>query len=132
MPTETVMTAGEAAQRLAALDTQYAELQNAAVGRGLNPIVSPELADTIAAAFTAYHQWRDALGGITAVWSYGDELNNWTRRANALRAAIVAEGKPAPPALDEWTQTGVSTLLGGVGFGVAAVATLWMLMNRRR
>lgn len=132
MPTETVMTASEAAARLRALDSQWSALQNAAVGRGLAPIVSPELADAVAAAWTAYHQWRDELGGYTAVWSYGDELNDWTRRANAIRDAIIAEGKPAPPALAEWTQTGVSNLLGGLGFGVAAVATLYVLMNRRK
>jgi hypothetical protein len=130
MPTELVMTAAEAARRLAALDTQWSDLQNAAIGRGLAPVVSVELADRVVAEWTQYHQWREQLGGYTAVWNYGDELNDWTRRANTVRAAISAEGKPVPAALGEWEQTGPTALLQGVGLAVGAVGLAWLLMSR--
>jgi hypothetical protein len=131
MPDETIMTAGEAKTRLAALDRQWADLQNAAVGRGINPIASPELADATAAAFNAYHQWRDQLGGFTFVSSYADEMNDWVARANKLRDAIVKEGHVAPLPLTEWTQVGPTLAIQGLGFAVGALGFLWLLMKRK-
>ena len=139
MPSETLTTAAAAQRRLAALDAYMTGLQNAAIGRGLKPAVSEALANVVAQTWQAYRTWRDTLGGVTLVWSYVSELEEWTKRANKLRAAIALEGVATPAPLDEWTQTGpvavaqaAAGLAQGIGMVAAGLAIAYLVSQRRR
>jgi len=125
------LTGGEAARRLDALTDYWNALQNAALGRGVEPIAPMALADELVSNNEGFHRWRATLEGYTFVSSMADELEQWTRRANEFRVKLQAARVPAlPVALTEWEQTGPTDLLATsvVGLGLA----LLLLYQLRR
>lgn len=145
MADELWTTGSEAARRLDLLTEQWDGVRNAALGRGVNPLVSAALADSVANDWAAFHSWRDTLGGWTLTSSWVDELTEWTRRCNAARAAIASElarkpppaGSPAlPGAITEWHETlpaiatNIASVFAGAG-GLALGLGLVFLLARR-
>jgi hypothetical protein len=138
---ELITTPPEAEQRLEALSRYWNALRNAALGRSTRPLVSDALADHVASEHLGYHAWRDSLPagmltGITVSWA--DDLRDWTRRANEVRASIRVERPdlllPAPlaeyseglPAQVTVAVASVFSGLGGVIMG-AGLLYLWSL-----
>lgn len=132
MPDQVFTSAAEAQRRLDALDTQMSSLLAAAVGRGLTPPVGPELAQIVADEWAVYREWRDTLGGVTLTLSYVSELEQWTQRANAIRARLAAAGAAVRPPLTEWRQAGPAHVLQGAGAVIAAVGLIWLLQRGGR
>jgi hypothetical protein len=122
-------TPGEAARRLQLLDDQMNALQNAALGRGVKPLVGPQLAQRVADEWTAYRNWRQTLGGLMLVSSWADDLGVWTRKANDLRAAIAAAGQPVPAALIQWETPGPAFVSATLGLAVAGLALVYALLR---
>lgn len=122
-------TPGEAGRRLDLLDTQWNALQNAALGRSVQPLVGPQLAQRVVAEWTAYKNWRATLGGLMLVSSWADDLGVWTRKSNDLRAAIAAAGQPVPAALTEWETPGPAFVSGTLGLAVAGLALVYALLR---
>lgn len=129
--TEWWTTPGEAERRLQMLDDQMNELRNAALGRGVKPLVGPQLAQRVADEWAMYRKWRETLGGVMLVSSWADELDVWTRQANDLRAAIAAAGQTVPLALTEWQTQGPAFLAASLGLGVAGLAFVWAVLRHK-
>jgi hypothetical protein len=131
--TEWWTTPGEAARRLDALTTQFGNLQNAAIGRGLGAEKVPgELADVVVETCNQYRAWRETLGGVEYVMDWKDDLTLWTERANKLRAQIAKYTK-VPGALTEYRDVGPAVLgFGTIGIAAAGLALAYVISSRRR
>lgn len=123
------LTGGEASRRLDALLNYWNGLQNAALGRGVEPIAPMALADEVVTLNEAFHAWRSTLEGVTFVSSMADELALWTRKANETRAKLAAAHVPnLPLAATEWVQTGPSQIVtGALAAGVLLLALIFAL-----
>lgn len=145
MANELWTTGSEAQRRLDEVQATWNAVRNAALGRGVRPLVSPALAEYVASEAEAFRAWRESLGGFTLTSSWLDELADWTRRANVARAKVAAElqakpapaGSPALPAtLTEWHETApqiattIASVFAGAG-GLALGLGLLFLLSRR-
>jgi hypothetical protein len=138
----------EASRRLELLSVYWNTLRNLALGRSTHPDVTDDLADDVAAEHMAYHAWRDAIpqGLIIGPVTWADELNEWTRRANAIRERIKEQlwDVEVPAPITDWTeliapattQAVVHSIaqtfvgMGGLALGLGALY-LWGTMRRR-
>lgn len=121
------------------LNAQWNELRNAALGRGVTPLVTPELAKEVADQWDSWRVLRSSR--FTA-----GQLNEWVLRYNDLRERVDNELKArgekstlrvAPPAqgvIDMVEETlapvgrhAAATI--GIGIGVAVLA---MVFSQRR
>lgn len=133
MPTlEWWTTPGEAQHRLDMLENQMNLLRNVALGRGVRPLVGPQLAQRVAAEWEQFRNWREGLGGITFVASWANELEQYTRRANDLRVAISAAGLEVPAALLEFETPGPAFVTGTLGLAVGGLALVWAILRRKK
>lgn len=134
----------EASRRLELLSVYWNTLRNTALGRSTHPIVTDDLADDVAAEHLAYHAWRDAIPhgwtmGPTVQWA--DELADWTRRANAMRARIKEQlwDIELPAAMTVWNEKAIpetakavaqaTVSMGTLALGLGALY-LWATMRR--
>lgn len=97
-------TGAELKKRVEQLTNYWEAVNNAAMGRGVTPIVSPRLANVVADAFAEWVDFREGLGGLEFSPALEDDLRKWREAADTMAEAIRAEGQPAPK-LDKWDPT---------------------------
>jgi hypothetical protein len=124
----------EAAQRVDALSEYWDQLSNAALGRGVQPLVSEALATEVASLAAAYRKWRAGIGGYTNILNWRGPLEQWGARANATRAKLAAAGVKNLPAEVELVRAlSIATLVGSAGFAsmLIGVGVMYVLTRSR-
>ena len=104
------------------LSDSWNALRNAALGRGVDPLVPPGLASSVGDNYEQFREWVAALGPFDAVRESvltSEEALGWIEQYNALRLAVQAAGRPVPAAL-----TASRGILGDVAHTVQSIALI--------
>lgn len=116
------------------LSALYNRLRNAALGRGVTPNVSPELAERVG---RAYEAWREFATGPASALADVAQMRPHVEAYNRLRAAVAKEldADKLPPkadtssALDPFERAAESgkVVLGlvAIGIGLGLAGYLW-------
>jgi hypothetical protein len=145
MADELWTTGPEASARLEQLASMWTELANVALGRSVQSVVSDALAAELVSEQAAFRSWRAELGGWTLASTIVDDLAEYTRRYNAMRARVAAElGKlpstarpvlPAPATVWRETAPAAAGTIASVFAGASGLALgvgLLFLLSRRK
>lgn len=123
--------------QLQELSDAWNRLRNAAQGRGVDPVVSSELADLITSEHERFRVWlldQGPLDELAQQTVSNEPQRDWVRRYNQLRSMVDAEGKPTPPELEEPTTLAQDVVSTGSKLAavVAVAAAALLLMKVRR
>ena len=107
--------------KLQELNSAWNRLRNAALGRGVTPLVPAELADRVGKRFEAWREWYDIESGPFADAIPSVAADEWIAEYRTLAAEVKAAGVDPGPALPETPFEGFKVASITIG-KVAAVA----------